>query len=133
MNPSPPAESAPALSTPTPLQEALRDAVRWWETRRLLYNLAMAALACVVIVRTWPHFRPAFEWSSVPPLVVLAAIANALYCAAYVPELMMIGADWRESWRKWRWALFALGTMLALFIELYWILDEIYPAVPFSG
>lgn len=133
MDSSQPAGTAPALHSPTPFHEALKGAVRWWETRRILYNLAMTALACLVVVRTWPHFRPAIRWSSVPPLVVLALIANVLYCAAYVPELMMIDADWRERWRKWRWALFTLGTMLALFIELYWILDEIYPDVPFSG
>jgi hypothetical protein len=28
--------------------------------------------------------------------------------------------------------LWLFGTLLAMFIEYYWIVDEIYPAVPFT-
>jgi hypothetical protein len=115
------------------MSEVVRDAIRYWERQRVFYNLAMAALACLVVARTWPHFQPALRWSSVPPLVVLALIANVLYCAAYVPDLAVTEPGARETWRRWRWVLFAAGTLLALFIELYWILDEIYPEVPFKG
>jgi len=78
------------------------------------------------VIKTWPHFRPAFEPQSVPPLVVLAVLANLCYCAVYLVELPL---QTSAAWRRWRWSVWVGGTLLALFIECYWILDEIYPAV----
>jgi hypothetical protein len=111
------------------LRAALKDALQYWEPRRIGYNLALTALAAAVVVRTWPHFRPAFVPQSLAPLLGLAAIANACYCAAYLVEFAVNDSD---SWRRWRWTLWLAGTLLALFIELYWIMDEIYPYVPYG-
>ena len=101
--------------------------------RRVWYNLALTALAILWIVRTWPHFRPAFIPQSIPPLVVLAALANVCYCAVYFIELLVTpGGDAPsapETWRRRRWVLWLAGTLFALAIEYYWIGDEIYPSV----
>ena len=83
------------------------------------------------MVRTWPHFRPAFTPQSIPPLVVLAALANLCYCAVYLAEALARSLDSGETWRHWRFGLWLGGTLLALLIESYWIADEIYPYVPF--
>ncbi|MBI1799979.1 MAG: hypothetical protein HYR73_09895 [Candidatus Eisenbacteria bacterium] len=84
-----------------------------------------------MVLRTWPHFRPAFTVQSIPPLAVLAALANVCYCAVYGVEAVMHGSPSRERWLRGRWILWLAGTLLALFIEYYWIVDEIYPSVPF--
>jgi hypothetical protein len=115
----------------TPVRGTLGDAIRYWEPRRVGYNLALCALAGAVVIRTWPHFRPAITPASIPPLAVLAALANACYCAAYLVEALVQDPALRESWRRRRWSLWLAGTLLALFIEYYWIVDEIYPSVPF--
>jgi hypothetical protein len=111
----------------------MRDALGYWEVRRIPYNLALAAVAVFWVVRTWPHFAPAFEWASVPPLVILAALANVLYCTAYLVEALAREALVAATWHRWRWAVWLAGTLLALLLEYYWIGDEIYPAVPFVG
>ena len=109
----------------------LKDAFQYWELRRIGYNLALVAVAGVVVLRTWPHFQPAFTPQSIPPLAVLAALANACYCAVYVVEILVYPSAVGETWRRRRWSLWLAGTLLAMFIEYYWIVDEIYPAVPF--
>jgi hypothetical protein len=109
----------------------LKDALRYWEPRRVAYNLAMTAVAGAVVLRTWPHFQPAFTLQSVPPLAVLAALANLCYCAVYVVEFMVDQSASDGLWRHWRGTLWFAGTLLALLFEYYWIVDEIYPAVPF--
>ena len=121
---------APHMDSP-PLRVILEDAVGYWEPRRVGYNLALIVLAIAVVLRTWPHFRPALTLQSIPPLAVLAALANGCYCAAYVVEILVRHSSFRENWRHWRLGLWLAGTVLALFIEYYWIVDEIYPAVPF--
>lgn len=118
--------SAPVLPSSAPLRPILMDATRYWELRRIGYNLALTALAGAVVLRTWPHFRPAFTPASIPPLLVLAALANVCYCAAYIVEFL---AHDLAAWRRWRWSLWLAGTLLALLIEYYWIVDEIYPSV----
>jgi cytochrome bd-type quinol oxidase subunit 2 len=110
------------------LDPIFSDALRYWETRRVAYNLALVLLAAAWVVMTWPHFKPAFRWDVVPKLVALAAIANVCYCAAYlvdVPAQHSAGATWRRR----RWILWASGTLFALLIACYWIADEIYPFV----
>ena len=133
MSGSPPVGSAPDLPSPTPLEVILKDAVRYWEPRRVVYNLALTAQVGLWVLRTWPHFRAALVPQSIPPLAVLAALANVCYCAVYVAEALVRPSVSPQNWRHWRTGLWLGGTLFALLIECYWIGDEIYPDVPFTG
>jgi uncharacterized membrane protein len=62
-------------------------------------------------------------------LIVLGLIANALYCAAYFVDIPMQSSGSGRNWRRWRWALWTIGTILAFVLTNYWIADEIYPYV----
>jgi hypothetical protein len=108
---------------------SLADALRFWERRRVIYNLILIGVVVTWIVASWPHFRPAMHLFPLFQLIVLGLIANGLYCAAYFVDIPMqcsgVGADWR----RWRWALWTLGTLLAFLPTNYWIADEIYPFV----
>lgn len=106
-----------------------RDAIQYWEPRRIIYNLVLAAVAVAWLVLTWPHFRPAFTRQSWLLLLVLAAIANACYSAVYLADIPMQRSSLRDLWRRRRWYLWLAGTLLAVVLECYWIADEIYPYV----
>ncbi|HTT22980.1 MAG TPA: hypothetical protein VMG82_28875 [Candidatus Sulfotelmatobacter sp.] len=106
-----------------------REAARFWEPRRLWYNSGLFFVVILWLVFTWPHFRPVFTLEALGKMLVLALLANICYCAAY-PMDWLIQALSSESSRRWfRWAVWALGMLLALLIENYWIADEIYPDV----
>ena len=107
----------------------LRDALRYWEPRRLVYNGALAALAAGWLVLTWPHFRPALTLGNFGRVVILAGIWNLCYCLAYVVDVPMQAAFPDTSRRPWRFPLWLLGTLFALLVAQYWIGDEIYPFV----
>jgi len=107
----------------------LRDALRYWETRRIGYNLALGALATWWVVRTWPHFRPAFTLGNLGRVVVLAGLANLCYCAAYLVDVPLQAMEFGAAWRRRRWILWLVGTLFALAFAHYWIGDEIYPYV----
>jgi hypothetical protein len=115
------------------LRESLAEAVRFWEPRRLVYNLVLAGVAVEWIVATWPHFRPAFTLISFLQLSVLALLANVCYCAAYLVDIPIrrsnAGATCNTFRQRGRWGLWLLGTLLAVVLENYWISDEIYPFV----
>jgi hypothetical protein len=109
--------------------EVLRDAIAYWEPRRLWYNAALTALAGAWVVLTWPHFGPALTLASFLKLIVLAALANVCYSVAYLVDLPMQRSSLRAAWQQRRWVLWLFGTLFALVVACYWIADEIYPFV----
>jgi hypothetical protein len=106
----------------------LREAARFWEPWRVAYNLVLAAVVLAWLIATWPHFRPALTRQSLLLLLVLAALANVCYCAAYPVELLLRISPGRVPGRRLRWRLWLGGTVLAILLACYWIADEIYPA-----
>jgi hypothetical protein len=103
------------------------SAPHFWESRRLLYNAILAGVVLLWLIFTWPHFRPSLTLGSLEAFIFLALAANLCYSAAYVGEFFMQAILPASSWRRFRLILFALGTFLALVLENYWIVDEIYP------
>lgn len=107
---------------------ALRDAIGYWEARRLPYNLALA-----VVLVFWLVFAAGpgpVTRQDLLALVVLAVLANTCYCMAYLVDLSFGSSPWRDGWRRWgRPSLWAAGTIFALVLENYWIADEIYAGI----
>jgi hypothetical protein len=112
-----------------PIGDALSDALKYWEPRRIPYNLVLAGIALGWVGFTWPHFRAAFRWQSLPLLFVLAVLANACYCTAYLADIPLQCSAFRSGWRRGRWMLWLLGMLSASAVTCYWIADEIYPSV----
>jgi hypothetical protein len=109
-------------------RRSLANAAHFWEPRRLVYNALLAATALFWLVKTWPHFRPVrSEPLALLKLAVLALLANVCYCAAYLADIPMQQSTARLVWNRYRWILFALGSIFAMVFETYWILDEIFP------
>jgi hypothetical protein len=113
--------------TNSPTGPVFLNAIRFWELRRLFYNLALTAAAIFWLVATWPHFRPALTLHSLFLLSILALMANACYCAAYLVDIPMQLSTLGATWKRRRWILWLAGTLFALLIANYWIADEIYP------
>src|SRR5258706_6577527 len=111
------------------IQDIFTDAIRYWEKRRIAYNVVLGAVVLAWLGLTWPHFREAIALPTLGLLVVLAVIANICYSAAYIADIPMQISALRSNWRRWRWGLWLAGTLLAILIENYWISDGIYPYV----
>jgi hypothetical protein len=114
----------------------VKDALHYWEARRLPYNLLLAQVGLGWLALTWPHFRSAVNPMWVPPgeqhtvlllLTALALSANICYTAVYLVDFpLQVSFD---RWKNRRWVLWLAGTILAILLENYWIADEIYPFV----
>jgi len=129
--PSSPPTSSPTLPQPplASFHTLLADAIRFWEPRRIFYNLALSIVVVIWLVVTWPHFHPAFTLTSLLFLVILGLLANACYCAAYLVDIPWQHSAFAAIWRRRRWVLLLAGTLFAILLENYWIADEIYPFV----
>lgn len=109
----------------TPLSKVISDALRYWEPRRLAYNLLLALI-------TLYHALPALmkdrdiDWlSNAMGLFVLAVIANILYCFAYIPDILIQLSEFRDKWIKARIGLFLIGCALAACFA-WWISDGMF-------
>lgn len=103
------------------------EALRYWETRRIPYNIVLLAATVCWFLATWPHFRTALTLHSLLLFVILGGIANVCYCAAYLVDLPLQPSAAGAVWRRRRWALWLVGTLFAILLSSYWIVDEMYP------
>jgi hypothetical protein len=102
----------------------IAEAVRFWEQRRVAYNLLLTMVFVGWVIASWPILKGAFSVVHCAQLAVLALTANVLYCAAYLTELFFKDLVLRE-WHRWRWGVWVAGTLFAILIESYWVNDEI--------
>jgi hypothetical protein len=114
---------------PKGLGQCLRNAAAYWEPRRLLYNIVLMAVVAAWLFLTWPHFRPALNFSSLLKMSLLALMANICFCAAYLVDIPVAYSTVAQQWQRWRPALWFAGTLFAILLANYWIGDEIYPFV----
>ena len=108
---SDPQRSAKTMNTP-PFKDLVTDSVRYWEKRRILYNLVLAAVVAILYSMNAKEIRN-IDSGTILGTFLLAVIANVLYCAAYIPDLLLQLSDYRDIWRKWRVILFGIGTLFA--------------------
>ena len=125
-----PPESVPTAPAPPPFRDVFIDATRYWEWRRIGYNLVLTLIVVGWVAFTWPHFRGAFTWRSLLAIFALAVLANVCYCAAYLVDVPVQYSPFRDTWRRRRWVLWLVGVIFAAIIAFYWLADEIYPSVP---
>ena len=97
----------------TPIHDALTDAFRYWEPRRIAYNVALALIVVAVGAFHWPASRDALSVQLAQQVFVLAVLANVAYCAAYVVDVAAQSSAFRATWQRHRWILFAIGVAFA--------------------
>jgi hypothetical protein len=97
-------------------REALTDAIRYWEPRRIAYNAALTVIALIYFYLGLPD---SWTFLSMAPsniafgLFVLAVLANVCYCAAYIVDIPAQMSGYRDVWLKYRWYLLAIGFAFA--------------------
>jgi hypothetical protein len=102
------------------LRESLTDAIRYWEPLRLVYN---AALAVIVLIYFWigyPASKSNLSVDAILFIFLLVVLANVAYCAAYLVDVFAQASGYRETWRKNRWVLFAIGLLFAGVLTRFW-------------
>ena len=107
------------------IHEVLSDAIRYWEPRRAIYNLALVGVVGAFALSFRTRLLGHFSFELIFALLVLAVLANVCYCAAYVADVPMQLSVFRDAWRRRRWMLWLFGVALAW----YWVGDEILPGL----
>ncbi|HEY3760818.1 MAG TPA: hypothetical protein VGN23_03630 [Verrucomicrobiae bacterium] len=102
------------------MKEIITDSIRYWESRRIVYN---AALALVLGASYW-YYHPSLDalcWQSVIGLLLAAVIANVLYCSAYLADIFFQSSEYRPMWKQYRGALLVIGTAFAAGLWAFYV------------
>jgi len=101
------------------LREYFTDAIRFWEPRRVVYNLVLAAIVIAYFAIGYPGSKSVITLDFALGLFILAVIANIAYCAAYLADVFVQASGFRQIWQRSRWILFAVGTTFAAVITRF--------------
>lgn len=101
------------------LREYATDAIRYWEPRRVIYNLALAAIVLAYFLIYGIKTR-SYSLNLALILVILGVLANVAYCAAYIVDIFAQMSGFRDQWRKYRWILFSIGLVFAAILTRFW-------------
>src|SRR5262249_44432826 len=110
-----PSQSIPGGIRPR-FPEIASDALRYWEPRRLLYNLALLLVVLAHFYSSWPDSKAFLTRDTFLGFFFLAVLANVLYCAAYAADLFVQFSGQRAAWARWRWMVLVTGIAFAAVI-----------------
>ena len=96
--------------------EVASDALRYWEVRRVIYNLVLIGVVAAHFFVAWPASRSFLAWNTLFLLIFLAVLANVCYCAAYAVDLFVQYSGLRDTWARWRWVLLMIGIIFGAVI-----------------
>jgi hypothetical protein len=94
-------------------RDALSDAIRYWEPRRILYNSVLLLVVAITYWTKLPVSQAVMIADSLQVLFVLAVLANVAYCAAYVVDVVAQISAFRQIWLRLRWILLVVGVLFA--------------------
>jgi hypothetical protein len=82
----------------------------------------LGAIVVIHFVKGLPLSKSVVQFNSLLLIFVLAVLANVAYCAAYVPDVFAQMSTLRDSWLRYRWALFVVGLAFAAVLTHFWSL-----------
>lgn len=110
-------------------RDALTDAIRYWEPRRVAYNLVLAGVVAAHAAVAWlgPDPMPAITSDAVLSVFLLAVLANVAYCAAYIPDVPAQLSGFRSEWLRIRFAVFCIGVAFAAILAHFYSRSFFWP------
>lgn len=110
-------------------RDALTDAIRYWEPRRVAYNLVLAAVVAVHAAIAWLGVdpMPAIASDAVLSVFLLAVLANVAYCAAYIPDVPAQLSGYRSEWLRLRFVVFCVGVAFAAILAHFYSRSFFWP------
>lgn len=113
------------MDSPT-LREAVTDAIKYWEPRRLLYNALLAGIVLFYLfyfLKANPSLKKSLTIDSFLGLFLLAVLANVAYCAAYVVDVFAQWSSYRDRWRHYRYVVLVVGMLFAAVLTRFFSIE----------
>jgi hypothetical protein len=104
------------LFTREDLTGSLDAAFKWWERKRLLYNIIILPVIFLCILDYMIHNYGKFPFRAVLEILAIGISANFFYFAGFAFEWFMVDCFKSENdFSGWRKPLFWLGIIFSIF------------------
>jgi hypothetical protein len=101
---------------------ALSEAIRYWEPRRIAYNVILFLEVVALYLAHLPTSRSKLDFNLALAIFVLAVLANVAYCAAYLVDVPAQLSAFRANWLRARWVLALIGITFAAVLTYFFSL-----------
>ncbi|MDH3400655.1 MAG: hypothetical protein OEM03_06760 [Chromatiales bacterium] len=115
------------------IRAVITDGIRYWEKMRIGYNAILLAIVLAVFAAHWPDSGSALSAEMIQGLFLLAVVANVFYCAAYIVDMVAQLSEFRKTWQRHRWILFAVGSTFASIIARFISMDMFGQVIQSAG
>jgi hypothetical protein len=78
------------------VRDSFTDAIRFWEPRRVIYNLVLALIVIAYFVAGYPSSKTVLSVDFALGVFLLAVVANIAYCAAYLADFLYRSQDFAK-------------------------------------
>jgi hypothetical protein len=95
------------------IRAIVTEALGYWERKRIVYNAALTLVSLIGYFTSDFGSHVPLGFGTFVALFVWVVMANVLYCAAYLPELMIQASHYRERRHVVRIVIFTIGTLFA--------------------
>jgi hypothetical protein len=100
-------------------RESLTNAISYWEKMRLVYNGVLIAVVGACFALNFTTAKANFDMNNFLIFILLGVLANVLYCAAYIVDVVVQMSGFRERWARYRWVLFSVGMVFAAIVTRF--------------
>jgi hypothetical protein len=115
--------SMPEDDAPRAFVDVAGDALRYWEPRRLIYNIVLLVIVVGECLMALPEARAVMTAGLALLLFILAVFANIAYCTVCLVDLFVQFSGVRQVWIRWRWTLLFIGTAFASALAHFFMRD----------
>jgi len=81
-----------------------------------VYNLILGLIVVAYFIAGLPESSENISVDGILGFLLLAIIANVLFCAAYIPDIFAQLSAFRGIWIRFRWILFTIGLIFSAII-----------------
>lgn len=78
-------------------EKYLQNAIRYWEVRRIVYNVVLAVIVCLYFYNGLPRSWERMSINSLLGLFIFAVLANVAFCTAYIPDVFFSFPEWQAN------------------------------------
>jgi len=95
------------------IKDIITDSIKFWESGRLIYNGVLVLIVIGYFCTSVIQGKPVFFIEYFISLLIMALIANILFCTAYIIDIFVQVSAFQTIWRKYRWILLLTGILIA--------------------
>src|ERR1700719_3843290 len=81
-----------------PASGYVADALKYWEPRRVIYNVVLALVVVGHVITGWPDVGKKLSVNLFLGFFFLAVLANVCYCAVYLVDLFVQFSGLHIAW-----------------------------------